>query len=66
MGGAELDKGFDVALRGFAADVQGQGVRAGFVDFVFLRVARLAAAVEDVVELLARGQVEDARQRLRP
>jgi len=49
-----------VTAGGFAAEAEGEGVRAGLVDFVVLRVAGFAAAVEDVVKLCAIGAGEYA------
>ena len=51
--GGALDVGGDAALGGFAGEVEGEVVGANAVDLVLLTVAGLAAAVEDIVELLA-------------
>jgi hypothetical protein len=61
--GAELLEALDVALCGFAADGHGEGMGSQLVDLVVLGEARLAAAVEDIVELLAALAVEYAGQR---
>jgi hypothetical protein len=58
--GGQLDKDADLAARGLGTDGGGEGVRAGAVDLVVLRVSRFAAAVEDVVEFPAVGAVEYA------
>ena len=58
--GRHLDEALELAAGHLLADGDGQRVRAGAVDLVLLRVAGLAAAVEDVVELAAAGPVEDA------
>ena len=61
---ADFDEGGHFAFRGFAARGDGEVQGAEPVDFVVLRVARFAAAVEDVVELSAVLPVEDAWQGL--
>ena len=58
----ELLEALDLALGGFAADGHGEGVGAQFVDLVVLGEARLAAAVEYIVELFAALAVEYARK----
>ena len=58
--GAEFDEALDVAFRRLAAHGHGQVVGAYPVHLIFLRVASFAAAVEDVIELLTVGAVEDA------
>ena len=56
---AELDEALDPPARRLAPDRQRQRERPRLVHLVVLRVARLAAAVEDVVPLGAVGAVED-------
>jgi hypothetical protein len=55
---AQLDEAFHLALSRLATDGQRQRQRSELVDFILLRVARLTAAVEDVVELFAVCSVE--------
>jgi hypothetical protein len=57
-----LDEAAHAAAGGLAAEGEGRRVGAGGVDGVVLRQARLAGAVDDDVEGLAVGAVEDARQ----
>lgn len=59
--GGEFDEDGDVAARAFAAQREGEGVRAEAVDGVVLGRAGFAAAVEDVVVLVGcGGACEDA------
>ena len=56
--GRQFDIDAYSALRSFTPKGHGQAVRAHFVHLVFLREARLAAAVKDVVKLLSIGAIE--------
>jgi len=58
----DFDEGGYLPFRGFPPRRDGEVEGAEAVHFVLLRVARFAAAVEDVVELLAVWAVEDARE----
>lgn len=62
--GGALDIGGDAALGGFTGEVEREVVGADAVDLVFLTVASLTAAVEDVVELPAIRAVKDLRERV--
>lgn len=58
---ADFDEGGHLPFGGFTSRRDGEVEGAQAVHLVVLRVPRLAAAVEDVVELLAVGPVEDPR-----
>lgn len=60
--GGGLDEGGDAASGDFLAEREREGVAAHFVDIVWLGVACFTAAVNHIVELLAIGSVEDARE----
>ena len=62
--GGALDEDLDAAARSLGAHGHGQPVRAQLVDVVFLREAGFPPAVEDKVERLSVGAVEDAGERL--
>lgn len=61
---AALDEAPYLAAGSLLAHGHGEAVRPQFVDLVLLREARLAAAVEDKVKLVAIGAVEYAGKRL--
>jgi len=58
--GAAFDVAVYAATSALAAEGHGEGIGAGFVDFVFLGIAGFAAAVKDVVELEIIGAGEDS------